>query len=158
MKGRKDIREKIKGVQEEATDKAEQELDKTINNVLGNKIGMTHTLNVDLDANELYKELNIWLSKQSDALYNAFMMLLMKDFVNLIKEDIQKLTNIDIRLLGDNLNTFDDLIYLLDMLGLNETTPTLPLESILTTGLNSVFAINNSFKTMLREIDVPKLG
>lgn len=133
-------------------------INKNITSVLNNTVANTYSLDVGIDINDLYDQLHEWLSKQSDALYNAFMMLLMKDFVSEIKEDIQKLTNIDIRLMADNINTFDDLIQLLDSLGLNEHTPTIDFQQLIATGLNSVFAISNSFKTLFKELDVPTGG
>ena len=133
-------------------------INKNITSVLNNTVANTYSLDVGIDLNDLYNQLYEWLSKQSDALYNAFMMLLMKDFVSEIKEDIQKLTNIDIRLLADNINTFDDLIQLLDSLGLNEHTPTIDFQQLIATGMNSVFAISNSFKTIFKELDVPTVG
>lgn len=133
-------------------------INKNITSVLNNTVANTYSLDVGIDINDLYNQLYEWLSKQSDALYNAFMMLLMKDFVSEIKEDIQKLTNIDIRLLADNINTFDDLIQLLDSLGLNEHTPTIDFQQLIATGMNSVFAISNSFKTLFKELDVPTVG
>lgn len=133
-------------------------INKNITTVLNNTVANTYSLDVGIDINDLYDQLHEWLSKQSDALYNAFMMLLMKDFVSEIKEDIQKLTNIDIRLMADNINTFDDLIQLLDSLGLNEHTPTIDFQQLIATGLNSVFAISNSFKTLFKELDVPTVG
>lgn len=133
-------------------------INKNITTVLNNTVANTYTLDVGIDINDLYDQLHEWLSKQSDALYNAFMMLLMKDFVSEIKEDVQKLTNIDIRLLADNINSFDDLIQLLDSLGLNEHTPTIDFQQLIATGLNSVFAISNSFKTLFKELDVPTVG
>ena len=133
-------------------------INKNITYVLNNTIANTYKLDVDININDLYNQLYEWLSKQSDALYNAFMMLLMKDFVSEIKEDIQKLTNIDIRLMADNINTFDDLIQLLDSLGLNEHTPTIDFQQLIAIGLNSVFAISNSFKTIFKELDVPTVG
>lgn len=133
-------------------------INKNITSVLNNTVANTYSLDVGIDLNDLYNQLYEWLSKQSDALYNAFMMLLMKDFVSEIKEDIQKLTNIDIRLLADNINTFDDLIQLLDSLGLNEHTPTIDFQQLIATGMNSVFAISNSFKTLFKELDVPTVG
>lgn len=133
-------------------------INKNITSVLNNTVANTYSLDVGIDINDLYNQLYEWLSKQSDALYNAFMMLLMKDFVSEIKEDIQKLTNIDIRLLADNINTFDDLIQLLDSLGLNEHTPTIDFQQLIATSMNSVFAISNSFKTLFKELDVPTVG
>lgn len=133
-------------------------INKNITSVLNNTVANTYNLDVGIDLNDLYDQLHEWLSKQSDALYNAFMMLLMKDFVSEIKEDVQKLTNINIRLLADNINTFDDLIQLLDSLGLNEHTPTIDFQQLIATGLNSVFAISNSFKSIFKELDVPTVG
>ena len=60
--------------------------------------------------------------------------------------------------MADNINTFDDLIQLLDSLGLNEHTPTIDFQQLIATGLNAVFAISNSFKTIFKELDVPTVG
>ena len=166
---KKQIKEKKEKVKEEISEKIDKKtegyktkvnnkINENITNVFNNTAGNTYSLDVGIDLNDLYNQLYEWLSKQSDALYNAFMMLLMKDFVSEIKEDIQKLTNIDIRLMADNINTFDDLIQLLDSLGLNEHTPTIDFQQLIATGLNSVFAISNSFKTIFKELDVPTVG
>ena len=157
-KVKKEVKEKIKNTEEGYKTKINNKINENITDVFSNTVGNTYSLDVGIDINDLYDQLHEWLSKQSDALYNAFMMLLMKDFVSEIKEDIQKLTNIDIRLMADNINTFDDLIQLLDSLGLNEHTPTIDFQQLMATGLNSVFAISNSFKTLFKELDVPTVG
>ena len=157
-KVKKEVKEKIKNTEEGYKTKINNKINENITDVFNNTVGNTYSLDVGIDINDLYDQLHEWLSKQSDALYNAFMMLLMKDFVSEIKEDIQKLTNIDIRLMADNINTFDDLIQLLDSLGLNEHTPTIDFQQLIATGLNSVFAISNSFKTLFKELDVPTVG
>ena len=166
---KKDKKEKQEKVKKEISEKIDKKIDgyetkvnnkinENVKDVFDNTVGNTYSLDVGIDLNDLYNQLYEWLSKQSDALYNAFMMLLMKDFVSEIKEDIQKLTNIDIRLMADNINTFDDLIQLLDSLGLNEHTPTIDFQQLIATGMNSVFAISNSFKTIFKELDVPTVG
>ena len=155
---KKDISEKIDKKIEGYETKVNNKINENVKDVFDNTVGNTYSLDVGIDLNDLYNQLYEWLSKQSDALYNAFMMLLMKDFVSEIKEDIQKLTNIDIRLMADNINTFDDLIQLLDSLGLNEHTPTIDFQQLIATGMNSVFAISNSFKTLFKELDVPTVG
>lgn len=157
-KVKKEISEKIDKKIEGYETKVNNKINENVKDVFDNTIGNTYSLDVGIDLNDLYNQLYEWLSKQSDALYNAFMMLLMKDFVSEIKEDIQKLTNIDIRLMADNINTFDDLIQLLDSLGLNEHTPTIDFQQLIATGMNSVFAISNSFKTIFKELDVPTVG
>ena len=157
-KVKKEISEKIDKKIEGYETKVNNKINENVKDVFDNTVGNTYSLDVGIDLNDLYNQLYEWLSKQSDALYNAFMMLLMKDFVSEIKEDIQKLTNIDIRLMADNINTFDDLIQLLDSLGLNEHTPTIDFQQLIATGMNSVFAISNSFKTLFKELDVPTVG
>lgn len=157
-KVKKEISEKIDKKIEGYETKVNNKINENVKDVFDNTVGNTYSLDVGIDLNDLYNQLYAWLSKQSDALYNAFMMLLMKDFVSEIKEDIQKLTNIDIRLMADNINTFDDLIQLLDSLGLNEHTPTIDFQQLIATGMNSVFAISNSFKSIFKELDVPTVG
>ena len=103
---------------------------------------------VSLNAEDFKIRLMAWVKDQNDALYNAFMMLMMQDIISDLKEDLAKLTNIDITLLADNVNSLDDAVTLLESLGLNDDTPGLALTEIINRGLNGIASTVSALNTI----------
>ena len=76
------------------------------------------------------------------------MMLMMQDIIKDLKEDIEKLTNIDIKLIAEDINSLDDLVNFLESLGLNDDTPGLALTEIINRGLNGIASTVSALNTI----------
>jgi len=75
-------------------------------------------------------------------------MLMMQDIIKDLKEDIEKLTNIDIKLIAEDINSLDDLVNFLESLGLNDDTPGLALTEIINRGLNGIASTVSALNTI----------
>jgi len=76
------------------------------------------------------------------------MMLMMQDIIKDLKEDIEKLTNIDIKLIAEDINSLDDLVNFLESLGLNDDTPGLALTEVINRGLNGIASTVSALNTI----------
>ena len=110
--------------------------------------GYDKSVSVKVNPEDLKTALLAWLQEQNDALYNAFMMLMMQDIIKDLKEDIEKLTNIDIKLIAEDINSLDDLVNFLESLGLNDDTPGLALTEIINRGLNGIASTVSALNTI----------
>ena len=110
--------------------------------------GYEQSVSIQVNPEDLKAALLTWLYEQNDALYNAFMMLMMQDIIQDLKEDIEKLTNIDIKLIADDVNSLDDLVNFLESLGLNDDTPGLALTEIINRGLNGIASTVSALNTI----------
>ena len=104
--------------------------------IKGNK--RARSIKVSVNSQQLKQDLLDWLYLQSDALYNAFMMLNIKDMIMDIRDMVSKLTNISIKELTNNINSIDDMVNLLDELGLGDDKPGITLEMAITMGMNAL--------------------
>ena len=104
----------------------------------GTGSGYDESISIKVNPEDLKTALLTWLYEQNEALYNAFMMLMMQDIIKDLKEDIEKLTNIDIKLIAEDINSLDDLVNFLESLGLNDDTPGLALTEVINRGLNGI--------------------
>ena len=110
--------------------------------------GYDKSVSVKVNPEDLKTALLAWLQEQNDALYNAFMMLMMQDIIKDLKEDIEKLTNIDIKLIAEDINSLDDLVNFLESLGLNDDTPGLALTEVINRGLNGIASTVSALNTI----------
>ena len=110
--------------------------------------GYDKSVSVKVNPEDLKTALLAWLQEQNDALYNAFMMLMMQDIIKDLKEDIEKLTNIDIKLIAEDINSLDDLVNFFESLGLNDDTPGLALTEIINRGLNGIASTVSALNTI----------
>lgn len=132
-KAKKDKREKKKKEKKEREEIPEAEPP-----IKGNK--RCKSIKVSIDADTLKHYLMDWLMEQDDALYNAFMLLNIKEMIMEIKDNINKLTNLSIEQLAENIESLDDVVNLLEELGLGDDTPGLSLQDAIALGMNAVTA------------------
>lgn len=101
-----------------------------------------------LDSETLKANMLAWLNSQRDAIYNAFMILQIKDAVNSIKEVIKMMTDINLSTLADNMDSLDDLVQLLDDLGLGDDSTAIDLSLIPSLNINDIYAGLNNIVSM----------
>ena len=97
---------------------------------------------LDFDANpEIFKRMmRDWLNAQKDSLYNAFMILQVKDALNDIAESAKSMTDVNLTTLADNINSLEDLIELLDELGLGDDSTAITLDMLPLFSVNEILA------------------
>ena len=84
------------------------------------------------------------MRQQRDSLFNGFIILQVMDAVNSVKEMIKSMTNVNIETLGDGINSLDDLVNLLDELGLGDDSTAIDLSMIPKLNINEIYASLNS--------------
>lgn len=106
------------------------------------------SVTVQLDSETLKANMMAWLNSQRDAIYNAFMILQIKDAINSIKEVIKMMTDINLATLADNMDSLDDLVQMLDELGLGDDSTAIDLSLIPSLNINEIYAGLNNLASM----------
>lgn len=107
---------------------------------------------VSVDPNILKASLYAWMESLSDGLYNGFLLLQVIDMVKSIKEVIKAMTDISLESLTENMDTMEDLINLLDELGLGDDSMAIDLSMIPALNLNDVYASFNRLKEQMTDV------
>ena len=92
--------------------------------------------NISFNGEEIKRRLKEELEKSSDMLFNAFIILQIRDAILEVKELIAQFHNIDLNILVENMNSLQDLIELLDEIGLNDNSWTVSLSEAIEIGIN----------------------
>jgi len=107
----------------------------------------------------LKQQLYAWMRQQRDSLFNGFMILQVMDAINSVKEMIKSMTNVNLATLGDGINSLDDLVNLLDELGLGDDSTAIDLSMIPKLNINEIYASLNSLTDTQKLVnDVATLG
>lgn len=103
-------------------------------------------LDFELDEEGLKRQLDDWLLAQRDTIYNAFALAQILDAVEQLKGLFKTLTNTSIESLADGMNSLEDVIELLDELGLGDDNTAIDLSLIPSLNINDIYASLNSLK------------
>lgn len=106
---------------------------------------------IEFDHEAIKSQLMEELSKASDLIYNAFMILQIRDAIMSIKELIRQFNNIDLTVLADGINSLDDLMMLLDEIGLNDDSAILSLKDSIEFGINN---FQNQFNGLMNQLAI----
>ena len=119
------------------------------------KSGAKKSVSVDVDINPdiMKAELENWLRKQGDGIYNGFLVLQVLDAVKELKEVVTTLTDVSLVTLADSINSLDDIIIMLDEMGLGDDSTAVDLSLIPSLGINDMIA---SFKSIQENFDVTR--
>ena len=79
-----------------------------------------------------------------DAIYNGFIVLQVLDAVNSVRELIKTVTDSDLDSLAEDFNSLEDLVNLLDELGLGDDSTAIDLSLIPSLNINAIVAQMNS--------------
>lgn len=107
---------------------------------------------VSVDPNILKASLYAWMESLSDGIYNGFLLLQVIDMVKSIKEVIKSMTDISLESLTDNMNSMEDLINMLDELGLGDDSMAIDLSLLPAMNLNDVYASFNRLKEQMSDV------
>lgn len=99
--------------------------------------GYIGEISIEYDDESVKKQLMEELANASDLIYNAFFIIQIRDAIDQIRDLIRQFNNIDLTVLADGIDSLDDLINLLDEIGLNDNSAVLTLDQAIKSGINS---------------------
>lgn len=93
-------------------------------------------INVDVDPDIIKQSLMDELSRTSDLIYNSFIIIQIKDSIDEIKMLISQFNNVDLDVLSDGIDSFEDFMDMLVEMGLDSDGAVISLEKAIQDGIN----------------------
>lgn len=93
-------------------------------------------INVDVDPDIIKQSLMDELSRASDLIYNSFIIIQIKDSIDEIKMLISQFNNVDLDVLTDGIDSFEDFMDMLVEMGLDSDGAVILLEKAIQDGIN----------------------
>ena len=93
-------------------------------------------INVDVDPDIIKQSLMDELSRASDLIYNSFIITQIKDSIDEIKMLISQFNNVDLDVLTDGIDSFEDFMDMLVEMGLDSDGAVISLEKAIQDGIN----------------------
>lgn len=93
-------------------------------------------INVDVDPDIIKQSLIDELSRASDLIYNSFIIIQIKDSIDEIKMLISQFNNVDLDVLTDGIDSFEDFMDMLVEMGLDSDGAVISLEKAIQDGIN----------------------
>ena len=116
-----------------------------LQDVKSTKKAVDITIDTATAKQQLYAELYAYIGSIAAPLQNAFYMLMIQDTLIEIKDSVERLTNISIPALAKSINTFDDIIMLLDGI-LNADPILISLNEAKSMGMNMASSVISAGK------------
>ena len=113
-----------------------------------NSSGSKTKVSVDVEVNPdlVMAQLKAWMQQIGDGIYNGFIVFQILDLVKEVKEVISQATDVSFESLAYNLETMEDVIAMLDEIGLGDDSTAIDLSMIPALNLNAIYASMNSLK------------
>ena len=113
-----------------------------------NSSGSKTKVSVDVEVNPdlVMAQLKAWMQQTGDGIYNGFIVFQILDLVKELKEVIAQATDVSFESLAYNLETMEDVIAMLDEIGLGDDSTAIDLSMIPALNLNAIYASMNSLK------------
>ena len=93
-------------------------------------------INVDVDPDIIKQSLMDELSRASDLIYNSFIIIQIKDSIDEIKMLISQFNNVNLDVLSDGIDSFEDFMDMLVEMGLDSDGAVISLEKAIQDGIN----------------------
>ena len=93
-------------------------------------------INVDVNPDIIKQSLMDELSRASDLIYNSFIIIQIKDSIDEIKMLISQFNNVDLDVLTDGIDSFEDFMDMLVEMGLDSDGAVISLEKAIQDGIN----------------------
>lgn len=106
-------------------------------------------VNISLNSEELKRALKEDLANASDMIFNAFIIIQIRDAILGVQQTISQFHDVDLRVLVENMNSLQDLMDLLDEIGLNDNSWTVSLAEAIEIGIND---FQNQFNGLTRQM------
>ncbi len=112
----------------------EQEKETGIQHSSGGTI--SSKINVDVDPDIIKQSLMDELARASDLIYNSFIIIQIKDSIDEIKMLIDQFNNVDLDVLSEGIDSFEDFMDMLVEMGLDSDGAVISLEKAIQDGIN----------------------
>lgn len=112
----------------------EQEKETGIQHSSGGTI--SSKINVDVDPDIIKQSLMDELARVSDLIYNSFIIIQIKDSIDEIKMLIDQFNNVDLDVLSEGIDSFEDFMDMLVEMGLDSDGAVISLEKAIQDGIN----------------------
>ena len=106
--------------------------------------------NFSWNSDEVKRQLIEELKGASDMIFNAFLIIQIRDAFYNIKALVAEFNNIDLKVLVEGMNSLQDLMDLLDEIGLNENSWTVGLAEAIEIGIND---FQNKYRGLARQVE-----
>ena len=117
--------------------KKEQEEQEKVTGIQHSSGGtVSSKINVDVDPDIIKQSLMDELSRASDLIYNSFIIIQIKDSIDEIKMLISQFNNVDLDVLTDGIDSFEDFMDMLVEMGLDSDGAVISLEKAIQDGIN----------------------
>lgn len=117
--------------------KKEQEEQEKVTGIQHSSGGtVSSKINVDVDPDIIKQSLMDELSRASDLIYNSFIIIQIKDSIDEIKMLISQFNNVDLDVLTDGIDSFEDFMNMLIEMGLDSDGAVISLEKAIQDGIN----------------------
>ena len=136
-----------KKARKEQKEREKEEASKSGDNGI-NSSGSKTKVSVDVEVNPdlVMAQLKAWMRQTGDGIYNGFIVFQILDLVKELKEVIAQATDVSFESLAYNLETMEDVIAMLDEMGLGDDSTAIDLSMIPALNLNAIYASMNSLK------------
>lgn len=119
--------------------KKEQEEQEKVTGIQHSSGGtVSSKINVDVDPDIIKQSLMDELSRASDLIYNSFIIIQIKDTIDEIKMLISQFNNVDLDVLTDGIDSFEDFMNMLIEMGLDSDGAVISLEKAIQDGINQL--------------------
>ena len=108
-------------------------------------------INVDVDPDIIKQSLMDELSRASDLIYNSFIIIQIKDSIDEIKMLISQFNNVDLDVLTDGIDSFEDFMDMLVEMGLDSDGAVISLEKAIQDGINQFSGNLTSLQNQIKE-------
>ena len=108
-------------------------------------------INVDVDPDIIKQSLMDELSRASDLIYNSFIIIQIKDSIDEIKMLISQFNNVDLDVLSDGIDSFEDFMDMLVEMGLDSDGAVISLEKAIQDGINQFSGNLTSLQNQIKE-------
>ena len=95
---------------------------------------------VDVDPDVIMANMKAWMEQLGDGIYNGFIVLQVLDTVKTIKEVVKQATDVSLESLATDINTVEDVIDMLEEIGLADDSTAIDLSMIPALGINNMMA------------------
>lgn len=106
-------------------------------------------INVDVDPDIIKQSLMDELSRASDLIYNSFIIIQIKDSIDEIKMLISQFNNVDLDVLSDGIDSFEDFMDMLVEMGLDSDGAVISLEKAIQDGINQFYGNLTSLQNQI---------
>lgn len=127
----------------------EQEKETGIQHSSGSTV--SSKINVDVDPDIIKQSLMDELLRASDLIYNSFIIIQIKDSIDEIKMLISQFNNVDLDVLSEGIDSFEDFMNMLIEMGIDSDGAVISLEKAIQDGINQFSGNLTSLQNQIKE-------